>query len=203
METFFLFSGRIYMNREVKMFKPVKFILCVLALVTFCVLVACAIILVKNWKSDPVLEEEEIALEDGKLKVGYMNSNYELPEELQKELGVEISEEFVSPLKKIDKVLGIQIAERLGLEYIPVEVKSDLLKNLNKGKFDCVISAVKVTPEVEKNYFVSESYFHDGEDQYAVIIKNNNQTLLDEINEVIGQLAEEGILETLFLESNE
>ncbi|MCR5218195.1 transporter substrate-binding domain-containing protein [Treponema sp.] len=183
--------------------KTINFFLCLAGLVFLCLLCAFAFILIKNWNSEPKLEEELIALEDGKLKVGYMDSNYELPEELKKELGVEISEEFVSPLKKIDESLGSQIAERLGREYVAVKVDSDILKKLSKGKFDCVISAVKVTPEISQNYNVSEPYFTDQNGQYAVILNKDNQTLLDEVNEIICQLDEEGILDTLFLESNE
>lgn len=183
--------------------KIISFIIVFLGLILICLLCSFIATLIKKSNSDKNLKEEKISLEDGKLKVGFMEEDYELPEELKSELGSEISEEFVSPLKKIDESLGGQIAERLGREYVPVQVKKDLFEGLDKNSYDCVISAVTSSAELSKNYLLSESYYSDQENSYSVIIKKDNLTLLDEINEVIGQLKEEGFYNNLTSESEE
>ncbi|MCM1334921.1 MAG: ABC transporter substrate-binding protein [Bacteroides sp.] len=62
----------------------------------------------------------------------------------------------------VDIELGKAIAEKMGVEYELVDTAWDgIFAGLDKGDYDCVISAVTVTPERSLNYLFSDTYIEN------------------------------------------
>ncbi|MDE7234799.1 MAG: transporter substrate-binding domain-containing protein, partial [Ruminiclostridium sp.] len=67
----------------------------------------------------------------------------------------------------VDIELGKAIAEKLGMEYVLVDTAWDgIFAGLDKGDYDCVISAVTITPDRLLDYIFSDTYI----DNYQCIV---------------------------------
>ena len=100
------------------------------------------------------------------------------------------------------------IAEKGGFEVEYINVDFDgIFLGLDRDQYDAVISAVTITEERKKSYDFSEPYITvavensgfnpDNIEDYGIVVKKGNKTVLDLINNGLREVINENLVEGL------
>lgn len=135
----------------------------------------------------------DLILENGTLKVGM-------------ELNTPPMESLDEQMKPVgfDVELIQAVADKLGLKVEIVETtEKNLLPSLSAKIYDCVISAVPITEENEKDYYVTRPYADitsvreqiqnkEAEGRLGIFVSRKNGQLMLRIDEALKELQSEG-----------
>lgn len=97
----------------------------------------------------------------------------------------------------VDNDLSFRIASELGLEAeIEFFKNAELFEALDSKDADIVISGIVYSDQIIQKYDVSSVYLYAGEIKYVVLFRKGDSDLVNEINQVLLRLRDQGVLET-------
>lgn len=89
---------------------------------------------------------------------------------------------------------------KLNIVYVPFE---DIFNEVKSGEnCDCAISSIAVTPERQKNFILSDIYYHDptdtsGKQDCVIVISKDRANLLNAIDKIISIKKEDGSIDEI------